>query len=854
MNKKLTNKSGLFRFKPETKNWTLYQHNPAQPNSLSNDILFATTLASNGDLWIGTWGGGVNVLPYGKKQFIHYKSEVGLASNVIFAIQEDKKGNLWISTPSGLHRLTPCHRNETSNAIDRTCSPEIIRYTTADGLLNNEFDSDSYYQSTKGELFFGGIDGIIAFKPDTMELTNLYPPTTTFVNPVKVLGQTKGTYSNQEYWLDSNQQISLKHDQQPFVIYLANNEFTAPELNLFQYRIPNGNWISIDNQSRSLTFNHLSNGSHEFEFRSSNNDGVWEDKSTLINITIIPPFYQSNLAYFIYISLIISALIAFSFHRKRYHQRREQNLTERIRIKTAKISETNQALEIALKDKQHFFENVSHELKTPLTLIFNGLESLQSKDFDQQTRDKLSAINRNGHRLFHLIEQLLSLANQDPSENKKVQIISVTKSCEQVISDIQSMATKQQIWITHSHAYDIELILEELVLNTILINLISNGIKYGYPASHIHVNSFTTDTSWVLQVSNQGDGLDKSELTRIFNKFERKSEHLNLPGSGIGLALTKELVERYDGEIFATSTPGNTTVFTVRLPRAHIFNLGQIKPWGESEQQIFSHEEKNKLKLLIVEDNQEIQSHLLELLQSEYCVTLANDGQQALLLLNQGNYNAVLSDVMMPVMDGLTLCKEIHEHSDKDFKNLPIILLTAKNDLNSQMQGLIAGATDYIGKPFSGRVLKLKLNNLFVTLNELHKEITNNAFEEKLPSNCTTVLDKRFVTMLKQVLVYNYQNPDLNVIKMADLMAMDERTLRRKTNQYFNKQPNNLLRDYRLKCAHQMLDSDESITQVAFAAGFSSAAHFSKTFKGKFSHTPKQVQADYLTKRIAKID
>ncbi|WP_159819450.1 hybrid sensor histidine kinase/response regulator transcription factor [Colwellia sp. 20A7] len=841
---KYTYARGLYKFNTLSHEWKNFNHDPEQLDSLSNDLIFAIKVDSHQDIWVGTWGGGLNLLKNDGKSFHHYTMKDGLSSNVIYAIFEDTLGSLWISSAGGLDKMIPCHRYPV--AFNYQCEPIIKHYKFSAPLSEIEFDSESAFHAEDGTIFFGGLNGVLSFNPEKHMGSNPNIPKNTFFSQLRIKDQliTPELHQGLDQWIGYADKLQLSYDDQPFSLSVANNEFTQPEENQYRYRVDNGYWSSINPNFKDLTFRKLAFGQYKIEIDSSNNEGMWSNNPTTLMLTVTPPFYYSWTALTLYIIAIITGIYLYMLARQKEHSKRENQLKSQVKLKTVEILQSKNEVEKLLKEKQHFIENISHELKTPLTLIFNALETVSNTELSAENNKKMSNIKHNGKRLFNLVEQLLSLANNEQSTANK-SIVELKNSCIQVINNFSTLASEKELTLTLDCKTNIELIIETETLETILSNLVSNAIKYAHNASEIKITCMLETPFCIIRVSNVGDNIPTQYENIIFEKFYRLEHHYQTEGQGIGLSSSRELAESYQGMLTLDNTQPNLVQFIVSLPIDLIFNIDQtlIEDKSSREASLQTNIGLNQcnIKLLIVEDNLEINQFLTELLASNYEVLSAHNGKEAVELIDGFQPDLILSDVMMPLMNGFELCQFIRT-SDKPYSKCPIILLTAKSDIASQKQGLQVGATDYVSKPFSGEILKLKIANLLNSSTETRNIITAvaaNHLQIELSGDSTA---NKFIQRTREFLKIHFPDPEFNVKKLSELLAMDERTLRRKSELYLSQKPKDIIREYRLQCAYEMLKFGDSISHISISCGFTTLPHFSKCFKDKYQETPKQAQ------------
>ena len=830
---------GLNHFNSKTEHFTHYRHQDNDSNSLSNDVVLSITEGSDGKLWVGTYS-GLNKFDTQLKNFQIYTKDHGLPDNVIYSTEEDKQGYIWISTNQGLSRMDP--KVETFKSYD-----------VSDGLQSNEFNIGASFKNKTGELFFGGINGLNRFLPKNNK-DDMQPPKVVITNmlllnkSVPIISNIiqksdnhttasqkteEGTDFSLTKTIHETKSIQLTHQDNIIAFEFSALHFRNAKKNQFSYKLEgwDRDWVNTDYKHRRATYTNLPHGDYTFRVKASNSDGYWNEAGTSLKITVLPPPWKTWWAYTLYGLAIL--LVVFSYIRSQRHKLVfERQLNAQLESKVAARTQ----------EKQNLIENISHELKTPLTLIFNALETIPNNELSAENNKKVNNIKHNGQRLFHIVEQLLSLANNEQSTASK-SIVVLEDICKQVLNNFSTFASQRALTLDLECNTNAELIIEHTALETVLNNLLSNAIKYADHSSEIKLICTLESPFCLINVVNSGANLSEQDEKDIFTKFHRLAHHQEIEGQGIGLASSRELIESYQGTLTLDNTQPNLIQFIVSLPIDLIFNIDQslIETALTVNVPDSKTQTSHNKKLLIVEDNLEINQFLTQLLASTYDVLSVYNGKEALEHIDDFNPDLILSDVMMPLVNGFELCQQIRE-SDKPFNKCPIVLLTAKSDMLSQKQGLQAGATDYLAKPFSGEILTLKIANLLDSATEQRNKITATASSLLAVEVPVDETHNRFIQRTRNLLKIHFPDPEFNVNKLSELLAMDERTLRRKTEQYLSQKPKDIIRDYRLQCAYEMLKSDSSISNISIACGFSTLPHFSKCFKDKFQKTPKQVQ------------
>ncbi|MCK5208780.1 MAG: response regulator, partial [Cyclobacteriaceae bacterium] len=722
---------GLDKFDKRKEKFICYKHDPNNQNSLSNNLVSTIYQDKNGVLWIGTFGGGLNRFNPDTENFIHYREKDGLANDNILGILEDNHHNLWLSTNNGLSKFNPAEVDDNGIAL-----PSAFKnYYVHDGFQDNAFKT-SYFKNSKGEMFLGGINGFNAFYPDSLK-ENLTIP---------VVAITDFKVFNENYKLDSSiteiNQIVLSHSENFFSFDFAVLDYTVPEKNNYAYKLDglDNDWNYVDNRNFAH-YTNLSPGKYIFHVKGSNNNGIWNEEGTSIKITILPPWWRTNRAYTIYLLLILS--VVYSIWRFQTNRLRMKHQLEIEHLHAEKLEEIDRM-------KSQFFTNISHEFRTPLTLIKGPIQQMLSGDFKGNIKKQYQLILRNANRLMQLINQLLDLSKFDSGQMtlKTIpeDIIPLLKGLTQ---SFESLAKQKNINLQFQSC-DINIIayIDRDKFEKIIINLLSNAFKFTPEGGNVSVlvnlpmpeslsgsgingiGSKGDDTAFVeITISNSGPGIIPGQLDKIFDRFYQvdDSSVRKQEGSGIGLALTKELIEVHHGEIKVESEPGTRTTFTIHLPLGEKRLLPEeikattteissetkidsiaIEPFLSSESKIettsFQRVEDSPT-LLIAEDNPDMRDYMRGCLESNYIIREAENGEKGIQQALKYSPGLIISDVMMPKMDGFQFCTKIK--TDERTSHIPVILLTAKASGESKIEGLETGADDYLTKPFDTRELQV---------------------------------------------------------------------------------------------------------------------------------------------------
>ncbi|WP_394775279.1 two-component regulator propeller domain-containing protein [Flavobacterium sp.] len=854
-----TRLGGLNLFDKKTEHFTIYKKVDNDPDSLSNnDILCLQTDAKN-KLWIGT-SFGLNVLENlksdGKATFKNFTLKDGLPNNTIHGIVPDKKNNLWLSTNFGLS-------NFNSDKI------KFTNYTKNEGLQNNEFADGAFYKdNNSGFIFMGGIKGFNYFLPQKIKESSQIPDL--FID--KISGQNQVAPYYQGLVISPNSDtypsIVLKHDQNFFDIELTALTYVNTEKCQYAYQLLNFDkgWNTINNR-KIISFTNVPKGNYSLLIKWSNSDGVWSRPVHAIDIKIKPIFWQSNLAFAIYISLfILLILFVLSYYKKRHSL--NQNIIFRKREKELH------------ENRLTFFTEIAHEFQTPLTLIVAPIQKLSEvTNLGERNQRFVQMVQRNSSRLLFLTQQLLEFrkAEYDALE-VSVKEFDLVNLIEQIAELFDELALDKNI--------NYKLILPPTLLGwfdkdkieKIVFNLMSNAFKYTPLNGKIDIEFKIHDNNQKLNITitNTGKGIPKEELDFVFEQFflsnsTRVSDN-NMFRTGIGLAYIKKLVNVLRGEIQVSSIIDQQTTFTILLPcneenftekeldsavstiliSDHLKNILEEIPGktDETPNKILSLEdlEDHRKVILIVEDEKDIHVLLNELLNEKYRLIIAHNGLEAITSIENEIPDIIISDVMMPFMDGVELCKKIK--NDLKTCHIPFIMLTAKDSVLHRIEGLESGANSYIPKPFYPDHLLIRIQKLLEEKELISKHFTQDTLIENLSVLSIDSDEKDFIKKIIELIRHNIDNENLQSLFIEKELGISNSQLYRKIKQIFDLSPGDLIRTIRLKYAAELLRKNVlTVSEVCYRSGFNNRSYFYREFKKIYNTTPKNYQLKYKSQR-----
>lgn len=812
--------AGVIRYNPRTDECKQYNYSLFNSGSICFHKITSIFEDSKQRLWFAGESGGISVFNESNDNFTTYGIRQGLVSDMIYKILEDRQGFLWLSSNRGLMKFDP----------DKM---EVIAFNTSNGILSNQFNYKSGFIDERGKIYFGSINGLITFYPDSFIQNDYIPPVV--ITQFKLFDKT-GVYPPDN--INNSNQIILKHNQSSFSIDFASLSYSAPELNKYAYRMKglNNDWVYLD-KAQQLIFSNLPHGRYVFEIKASNNDGVWNEIGTSIDIIIKPPFSRTTFAYSIYL-LLISSLVIYVYH---LNVKRIKSQTESDKI----IFEKEKEKEI-YNAKIDFFTNIAHEIRTPLTLIQSPLENIINNSEDKGIESDLQVMKKNTHRLLLLINQLLDFRR---IEEDTFSLTFVRTDIAEIFSEtflrFTSAAKQRNLsFELQSPDYPILVDVDKEAITKVLSNLISNGIKYS--SSKVVISFALSEEQLYIRVNSDGDIILPEFNKKIFEPFFQISDQHNRrlkSGSGIGLAIAKSLVELHKGTIELDRNVSDMNSFLVRIPVNQPNKI--IMTDGFSEKDISHIHVSSRKKftnkrgdiILVVEDDEDLQMFISEKLAKHYQVITAKNGAEALALVEQEPLSLIISDVMMPIMNGIELCKKLKH--DNDYCHIPFVMLTAKTTTQNKIEGLEAGADAYIEKPFSFGMLYAQISNLLANRKKMRDAFASMPLV-KADTIAMNKSDEIFLKKVTDVILDNIADSEFKVEQLADVLSMSRSSLLRKISGISGFTPNEFIKIVRLKRAAEMLqDGIYNVNEVCYLTGFSYPSYFSKSFFKQFGVLPK---------------
>lgn len=851
-------KNGLNQYTSTTGHFKRFRNQPNAANTITSDEVLYLCQDKHGKMWIGTSGGGLNKFDQESGKVESYELKDGLAGNDVYGIQEDKNGKLWISTENGISSIDPAKNN-------------FRNFYREDELKGNQFNPGAVFQTSSGEILFGNTKGFTLFTPEQMK-TNPVPPkvilTTLSVNNVMVTNHTKG--SPLKTTLQSEELLKLTYHQNSLTFNFVANNFLLPNKNQFKYRLVNYNnqWVDAGAQNYA-TYTKIPPGDYLFEVIACNNDNLWNTSPTQLKISISPPFWLSWYAYLTYI-LFIS--IIFYFMRKGIVERqkfKKELLLERLLHESeAQIQEM----------KLRFFTNISHEFRTPLTLISSPANLLLEKfQLEPIVREHLMTMHRNSNRLLRMVNQLIDIRKIELGKTVfQAQSTDLIQLCRDVISCFEMEAKDKNIQLTfNSEVEALNLFLDQEKADKIFFNILSNAMKFTPENGTIEISEYSVysdeyddETTFVgerilgpmvcVEFSDNGPGIESEDLKLIFDRFEQGKNHQS-SGTGIGLHMAMEYVRMHKGNIRVKSKHGSGATFIVNLPlsegnehfipnsedQKYLALQNQVDLSGISNSKIG--EKEKSVTVLIIEGNYELRNYLKNLLVQQYRIVTAPNGKQGFETALTIIPDLVITDVMMPQMDGFEVCRKLK--NDIQTSHIPIILLTALSESEKQIGGLKTGADAYITKPFDESILMAQIENLIVQRAKLRAVFSVSDSEW---ANGMEILysDKVLIERATAIVEQNLNDKNFVVDHLAAKLGLSASSLFRKLKTLTNQSPTEFVRYIRLKKSIRLMtDGNTNLDEIGFAVGFNSHSYFTSSFKKQFGMTPSDYLFDLKTKK-----
>ena len=817
--------NGAYCYDVSVRRWKNYVFDAEDEKSLPYDKVLSVFEDSYRQIWLTTQGGGFCLFHPDTETFTRYGLKDGLPNDVVYQIVEDDDRFLWLTTNNGLVRFDP-----------KTMEMKV--FSTANGLPTNQFNYRSGFKDEAGNIYLGSINGFVAFDPRTFAENRQVPAVaiTDFLlfNKEVPVGETDSPLKSSITFSDK---VVLTADQNSFSFRIAALSYQAPRMNKLMYKLEgfDEGWLTIG-ESPLVTYSNLGYGDYVFKVKASNSDGVWNEQETSLHLSILPPFYLSGWAYCFYVLFFMGCLVCVIFYFKRRNYRKQHRQMEM--LEQEKEREVYHA-------KIDFFTNVAHEIRTPLTLIKGPLENIiLKKEVDSETKEDLYIMKQNTERLLNLTNQLLDFRKTETRGFRlnftECDVVAVLRETYLRFTSLAKQKGLDFILELPQECFMADV--NQEALTKIISNLLNNGVKYA--STYLRISLETDEKVFHIRTFNDGEMIPDTMKEEIFKPFVRLDKEDEVTtGTGIGLALSRSLAELHQGSLmmekgeevncFCLTLPVNQDS-TITLSAENVSQVEENSCGWEQEE---TDTKEKKPMILVVEDNPDMLAFIRKQLTTEYSVLTAMNGIEALAVLDNHYVNLVVSDVMMPQMDGFELCKTIK--SDLNYSHIPVILLTAKTNIQSKIEGMELGADAYLEKPFSVEYLQACASSLIQNREKLRKAFAQSPFVAA-NTMALTKADEEFIWKLNDIIQANLHNPEFSMEDMADALKMSRSSFYRKIKGVLDLSPNEYLRLERLKQAAQLLKEGKSrVNEICYTVGFNSPSYFSKCFLKQFGVLPK---------------
>lgn len=799
-----------------------------------------------GRLWVGTEGGGLLLFDRKKGSFSTISEKDGLAGNAVLTILEDGPGNLWLSTFSGLSLFNPDTR-------------KFKNFYESDGLQSNQFNYNAALKLTSGEFLFGGIKGFNVFYPENVKVSHSIPKIRLTSLKIDNIPYEADSLIEDKQALEELETLELPYDKAIVAIEFAALDFSGADRISYFYKLEgwDKNWTN-SGTSRKASYSRLREGTYFFKIKSTNADGNLVNNEKVVKLVVLPPWWRSWWAYLLYVASVV-----YTIYRYNVYQREQERLKYEVQISRVTVEKEKELNE----KKLSFFTHISHEFRTPLTLIINPIQDYLNSRNSQVDPKDLIVVYRNARRLLSLVDQLLHFRKSD-ADKLKVSRFNLVLFCKEVyLCFIQQAKLKNIAFEFQVDKDETEIYADKEKIEIVLFNLISNAFKYTPQGGKIQFSLVERNNSVELIVKDNGAGIDEKVGEKLFDNFFQVAdkESSNKAGFGIGLFLVKKIVESHSGKASYTSKRGEGAEFKIELLKGSSHFNSTVIHESLNETPVFLDEllEKEeavpvaksiaerpsmevvseKQSLLIVDDNDEIRNYVVRIFQECYTIYEADSAENALSVINKTLPDIVITDVVMGGMSGVELCAKIKD--DPALSYIPVILLTSSSSAEIKLKGIEGGADDYITKPFDKEILIARVTNLLKSRNNIQKyfynQITLKSDDFKISQELKEFLDKCIKITEKHL-----QNPEFNVKILADEIGISHSTLYKKVKSISGKSVNEFIRFIRLrKAAELFINTDCNVNEGAFEAGFNDIKYFREQFNKLFEMRPSEYIKKY---------
>ncbi|MBP1676455.1 MAG: hypothetical protein H6Q20_1014 [Bacteroidetes bacterium] len=827
-------------------------------SKLTDLVVYNTFYDSRRLLWIAT-DNGINIYNAANNSIAYINASNGLPSEQVVSFLEDNKGDIWVGTRNGLASVT-CRKNKNG-----TYRFSVFSFDENDGLVNTSFNQNAVFKNSKGELYFGGTKGYVKFNPDNIRFNTIVPVprfTSLYIGTEEIIPGKKfhGRQIVYKSMADLDE-IVLNYNENNFTVKFSALSYIHPEKNRYRYMLKglDNDWIEPRAGIGSVSYSSLAHGVYELVVYASNNDNVWSKEPLVLRIVIKPPFWLAWWAITFYVLMALFAVWLIVYYNLRKQKRQFE--TERQMREARQVHEMDEM-------KFRFFTNISHEFRTPLTLIVSPVEKLMQMNRTDEERNLLDIIQRNANGLLDLVNQLLDFRKLDVKKDTlNLSVGDAVSFIKDICYSFTDLANRKSINFSFSTSIsELRIEFDPEKMRKVVYNLLSNAFKFTNNSGRIEVSvnmvqQIDFENQFLkITIADTGLGIPAKDIEKIFERFYRVENPGtgHQTGTGVGLHIASEYVKLHGGQISVESTEGKGSVFTVLIP-AKQYMVQEIMLTNNNENMLpdttekildaenelhGADEKKNKLPLmLIVDDNADFRNFITTLFISQYRVITAENGEKAYKIVLDKMPDLILSDVMMPVMDGFEFCRKLKQ--DIRVSHIPVIMLTAKTGDENKYIGLESGAEDYISKPFNMEMLSLKVTRII----ERQRKIQEH-FKKRIDINPSeieiTSMDEKFVKKAVALVELNIDNADFLVEDLCREMAMSRVYFYKKILSLTNKTPSEFIRFIRLKRAADLLERSQLyVNEVAFQVGFNDPKYFRKYFKEEFGYSPNEYKKKF---------
>ena len=806
-----TQDDGICKIDLKTNEIKIYKHEPGNTNSLASNQIKSLFYDNKGILWIGTNGNGLCALDIVNEQFYNYTVKEGLANDVVYATLPDEQNNLWLSSNRGITKFYVPEK------LDST--PKIVNYTNYDGLAT-EFNTGAYFKAGNGNLYFGGLEGYYWFNPSDIEISTVLPKTV--ITKFEVFNTAKPLIPN----------LKLNYKENTVAFSFASLQFSLPIKNQYQFKLEgyDADWTLSGNEN-SARYTNLPPGNYTFKVISSNYDGVWNNKEDSYSFIIKKPWYLTHTAILMYLLFFfITLYLIYQYFKWRWNMKLQLKFE---RQETIRFKELNDF-------KAKLYSNISHEFRTPLTLINGPIKKQLENNPNPDLKKDLILVENNTNRLLDLVNQMMELNKLDTGSLKlNPEKIHLGGFILSLLEPFEYLAKNRNLIFSHSLGPMPVTLFDPDIMEKIVGNLLGNAIKYTSEGGTIDFKAVVTETNhFIINVSNDIDRILEEDTNKLFERFFQAS-HTN-EGTGIGLSLVKELVEHLQGTVNASYSDDHKRItFELEIP-VHLVDDDEIdeEEATPTKEAVTITKKSNEVQplILLVEDNVSLLNFMSSLLEDEYKIITAKNGEEGVQTALKKIPDLIITDLMMPKLNGVELSSQLK--NDEKTSHIPIIMLTGKTGPENEIAGLQSGVEEYITKPFNPKTFQIRIENILTTRKKLRAHYNKkNVFKPK--DIAFTSTDEKFLIKVEGILNDYLQDTNFSAEKFSQLLGMSRMQLHRKLIALTGHNTTAFIRLERLKQAEKLLEkSGLTVAEVAYTTGFNSPSYFIKCYKKTFGKTP----------------